>query len=217
MTLPPLDSFEVARIDGPRYKVGPHCCNPTCGRMAEHQHHLFRRSRHGKADWMQLPDGTIRGNIVALCYPCHVDVTGEVGGHKAAIRFHGDTFYWALPIPGHRMTYELVAPIEPQPPTLGDEVVELAEPESCPTCGRGKKKAQKREPARKRKSWTVQVPADEEDGAQVMDDYVEALCDIFELEAGGGALTRYHALTRAAAFTLVNRDQVPDDAKARRS
>jgi hypothetical protein len=88
-------------------------------------------------------------------------------------------------------------------------------PEECPTCGRSKHSPKKKEgrPARKRKTWTVHVPADEEDGAQVMDDLVEGIVAAFDLQIDGGALTRYHALARAGAFVLVNASAIPKEAK----
>jgi hypothetical protein len=57
------------------------------------------------------------------------------------------------------------------------------------------------------------VPADEEDGAQVMDDLVEGIVAAFDLQIDGGALTRYHALARAGAFVLVNASAIPKEAK----
>lgn len=212
MTLPPLDTFDVRPVEGPKYKVGNRCASPMCNRFSDHAHHLFRRSRHGNADWVELPDGVVVGNRVPLCARCHELITGVPGaGHVHAIRWHEGQYWWAnVTSQNMVLQYHLVAPLSWQPPRPGEEAVEQIN--ACPTCGK-RRHARKPKTARKRKTWTVQVPADDEDGAQVMDDLVEALVPVFNIDPDGGAMTRYHTLARALAFTLVNRESIPEEAK----
>jgi hypothetical protein len=213
MTLSPVDSFDVEKVDGPPYKVDSRCCSPLCQRWADHAHHLFRRSRQGEAKWVRLPDGTVTGNLVPLCARCHDLITGVGNGHVHAIRFHEDE-YWFANVMGSesgQVRYVLVAPLTWQPPRPGKEDQQVLN--ACPTCGTVKKK-KVRQPARKRKTWTVKVPADEqEDGARVMDDFVDALAYEFGFDPDGGALTRYHTLARACAFALLHKHEIPREAK----
>ena len=221
MTLPLIDSWDIQPVKGSAYRVNTTCANPLCENPAEHGHHLVRRSQIiGDQWWIRLPDGMVIGNVLGLCAPHHRDVTGEGGGHKAAIRWNDSALWWCDVYGGSHtgaVSYMKVAPCSPTVP-FGDDADILGldvGPKECPTCGRSheapKKKGPKR-PPRKRKTWTVQVPADEEDGAQVLDEIVEGISAAFELD-DGGALTRYHALARAGAFVLVNRSAIPKEAK----
>jgi hypothetical protein len=226
VTLPLIDSWDIQPVKGTTYRVNLTCANPRHHDPAEHGHHLVRRSQIiGDVWWIRLPDGIVIGNVIGLCAPCHALVTGQGGkggGHGAAIRWIDGALWWCDVQVGTStgaVSYLPVAPCSPQTP-LGDDATILGldvGPKECPTCGRSheapKKKGPKRE-ARKRKTWTVQVPADEgEDGAQVLDEIVDGIVSAFELEIDGGALTRYHALARAGAFVLVNRSAIPEEAK----
>jgi hypothetical protein len=213
MTLSPVDTFDVEAVKGPHYKVGSTCASPLCNRWADHAHHLFRRSRQGATRWVELPDGTVTGNLVPLCARCHQLVTGDTGGHVHAVRWHEDEYWWANVLSQNgQLSYVLVAPLTEQPPRLGDE--EPADINRCPSCGRAKKRTMQHTPPRKRKTWTVKVPDDDaEDGAQVMDDFVDALAYEFGFDVDGGALTRYHTLARACAFAIQHKHELPEEAK----
>jgi len=223
MTLPLIDSWDIQPVKGAAYKVNADCANPRCRSAAEHGHHLSRRSQViGDQWWIRLPDGLVIGNVIGLCAPCHALVTnqgGKGGGHGAAIRWIENALWWCdiEPTTTGVVTYRPYAPCSWQTPH-GDDATTLGldvGPKECPTCGRSHeapKKGPKR-PARKRKTWTVQVPSDEEDGAQVMDEIVDGIVAAFDMELDGGALTRYHALSRAGAFVLVNRSAIPKEAK----
>jgi len=221
MTLPLIDSWEIEPVKGAVYPVNTVCANPRCSSDAEHGHHLVRRSQiKGDVWWIRLPDMMVIGNVIGLCAPCHALVTnqgGKGGGHGAAIRWLDQALWWCDVQTGSHtgdIYYVPVAPCSAQVPFGNDlDIFRLdAAPTTCPTCGHTHQAPKKKHPARKRKTWTVQVPADEEDGAQVLDDIVDGVCAAFELD-GGGALTRYHALARAGAFVLVNRTEIPEEAK----
>jgi hypothetical protein len=228
MTLPPIDSWQVKGVAGPKYKVGPKCANPTCGKWAEHAHHMWRRSALGRPyDWVQLPDDSIVGNLVGLCPDCHDLITGRLGGHKAAIRLavadlvdNRKTFWWCLIGNGSGIRYEFVAPLEPQPPTqdslIASPANEAGSDVSCPTCGQPR--ARRRSPVspsgrrRVRKTWPVKVPADaEENGADVLDEFVEDLAPLLGVEPdkrGGYGSGRYYVLVPVLYYASLHKHEL---------
>jgi hypothetical protein len=223
VTLPLLDSWEIQPVKGERYRVNTSCANPRCSRPAEHGHHLVRRSQViGDVWWIRLPDGMVIGNVIGLCAPCHNLVTGQGGkggGHGAAIRWIENALWWCdiEPTTTGAVIYRPYAACSSQTPLGTDEAILGLDvgPKECPTCGRSHSapKPGPKRSARKRKTWTVQVPADEEDGAQVLDDIVDGIVAAFDLDLDGGALTRYHALARGGAFIVVNAASIPKEAK----
>jgi len=185
MTLSPSDIRQVRGVSGPAYKVGPVCSNPNCKRWAQDPHHLWRRSElGGPFDWVAIVvNGAERivANKTGLCVPCHRDVTGPPGGHRARIVYDDEhnLFVWALVtmIGDHE-----VGPLDPQPPTpetLSRALGHSPESEACPFCGQPPRR---RVPtpasssgARRRKTWRVLVPDDAEDGAGILDTLVDDL------------------------------------------
>jgi hypothetical protein len=158
-------------------------------------------------------DGRVVGNLTGVCPPCHDDLTGRIGGHKAAIRYEDGLFYWALPValPGEKVSrYNLVGPITPQPPTpetIDDEQSVVSPPESsCPFCGQKRRHppARKRGWGRRRKTWSVRVPADEvEDGADVLDTLIENLAPLIP-NADSSAIGRYYVLVPVLAYATMD-------------
>jgi hypothetical protein len=214
VTLPAVDFMLVKGVrGGPLYKVGPRCSNPSCNRWSEHAHHIVRRSAlGGDFRWIMI-DGRVVGNLTGVCPPCHDDLTGRIGGHKAAIRYEDGLFYWALPValPGEKVSrYNLVGPITPQPPTpetIDDEQSVVSPPESsCPFCGQKRRHppARKRGWGRRRKTWSVRVPADEvEDGADVLDTLIENLAPLIP-NADSSAIGRYYVLVPVLAYATMD-------------
>lgn len=192
MTLPPTDSWQVRGVAGPKYTVGPRCSNPTCKKLAEHAHHIWRRTLLGGVfSWVELPNGLVLGNLTGLCPECHDKITGRVGGHKAAIRYDEGAFWWCtLGPPTSSIEYEFVAPLDPQPPTREAFVASPATVESensCPTCGQPRPRRRLPRPAgghrRGRKTWPVKVPADqEENGADILDALTEDLAPLLGVD-----------------------------------
>lgn len=214
MTLPVLDFQLVKGVrHGPSYRVGPRCANPNCNRWSEHAHHIVRRSALGGNYQSIEIDGRVVGNLTGVCPPCHDDLTGSVGGHKAAIRYHQDAFWWALPVAvnGEKVSkYNLVGPIEPQPPTpetIYNAQSDVSPPESsCPFCGQKRRHspAPRRGWGRRRKSWVVMVPADEqENGADVLDTLIENLAPLIP-NAGSSGVGRYYALVPVLTYATLD-------------
>lgn len=221
MTLVPSEAWNVKGIDGDRYMVGPFCDAPGCKRPVDHKHHLWRRSfLGGDFWWVRVP--TIRGttitirNVVGLCWRHHQDVTGDVGGHKAWIKWvpeHED-FDWLESVDyGHwtkigKLTLpapsEKTGPAKPMPPGS----------ERCPTCGHVKHhehEHHKPGPKRAKKSWTVKVPADAEDGAEILDELVQIVAEAIGAEEHTSALRRYHVLVPALVWVSQNLDSFQED------
>lgn len=211
MTLPIVDNKDtVEPMDGPKYLVGPNCCNPSCVRFADDAHHMFRRSGgFGPQDWIAI-DGYVTANKVGVCAACHRDLTGRLGGHQAAIRWQADTklFWWCLVgEKGGLVAYHPTFPIEPQPPTPSS-LVERApdnpsESDPCPQCGQRRRRTPSTAGSRRglrRRSWTMKVPDEEvENGADVLDALLEGIAP---LVPNGDATTtgRYYVVVAALAY-----------------
>lgn len=218
MTLPAFDSWDVRGVPGPAYKVGPRCSNPTCRKIAEHAHHIIRRSQIVKEyDWIAI-EGTVIGNKTGLCASCHDDITGLIGGHKAAIRWIESAFWWCLVTPTANdpsaMQYHAVGPLAYQPPTpdtlaTDDPRASDTGPESCPFCGHEtrRRSAPKRVGRRHRKRWTVLVPDEEiENGADVLDSLITNLAPLVP-NADDTATGRYFVLVQALAFSMISGEE----------
>lgn len=189
-------------MSGPEYKVGPKCCNPGCNRWAEHPHHIFARSDKrlgGPFDWVEIK-GAAYQNKVGICPPCHNAISGEIGGYKAAIKILGGDYDWTWwwceidhdridGVPGEAMISKPIAPIEPQPMTpeafATSRVPPSSESETCPTCGHVKQRVRPTVvgSGRARKSWTIKVPDDAENGAEILDTLVDDLAVLLGIEA----------------------------------
>jgi hypothetical protein len=205
MTLPLVDHDRWRRAEGPAYKVGPHCAH--CDKWASDGHHLIRRSAiSGPFDWVWI-DGTVYQNVIGLCADCHHAITSPIGGHQAAIRLDEENgiFFWMevvglddLGNPEYDFPFLLV----PQPRTLEGFLAQGGgqdEHDACPTCGHVKRRRPPTTPSapgRRRKSWTVKVPDDAEDGAEVLDTLVDDLGLLLDIEPTS-ASGRYYVLVPA--------------------
>ena len=124
-------------------------------------------------------DGVTVQNTVGLCVACHLAVTGDIGGHRAHIRYDADRGlfeWWAKGIGddwffvGHLKRHGLV---DGQP-----EAKRIRRDEGlCPECGHPlKTHGPSHPPGPKRKvaTWGVVVPADEEVGSDQLDEWVDS-------------------------------------------
>ena len=207
MTLVPLENQDVHGLEGPEfpaYKVGPVCSAPDCSRFVDHRHHLWRRSfLAGAYDWVELPDHVIVGNVVGLCIGHHDLITDN----QAWIRWIDGAFWWCYP--NGREDDKLY----PQPPIHGQPVLDSHEQQIvgpaaaavCPGCKRPLPRAKddRKEGARRRKTWVVTVPADaQEDGALVLDTLLEECRSLFS--HGEETNLRYFTLVQALALVVQN-------------
>lgn len=212
MTLSPFESRNVEGMAGdayPAFTVGPVCCHPTCSKYADAAHHLVRRSQlAGAFHWVKLEDGTILGNVVPVCHSHHLELTDN----QSKIAWLAGEFVWI----GN--TGEICGAIS-QPPIHGKPHTGRvtshsngpASQPTCETCGRTlpHKHEGPREPARRRKSWTVTVPGDAEDGALVLDVLVDECRKIFG--HGEEKNLRYITLCQALALVLENQSAMLKD------
>jgi len=228
MTLPAVDTWALRGVIGPAYKSGPYCANPICGRLAEHAHHIVRRSQiAGDYWWVEIGEGDsplLIGNVTALCPPCHDDITGLVGGHRAAIRWdeNGSGFWWCRieSLGNGEVRYHPVGLLDPQPPTpdslASSPAAEPAESEKCPTCGHLTRLRPASTPSpgagRRRKSWTIKVPDDDQErGADALDVLLDDLAPLFGYEPTASA--RYYVVMAALVYAQQDRKRFIESIK----
>jgi hypothetical protein len=174
----------VKGVQGSRYKVGPLCAVPTCGRLADHAHHLWSRSYLGKPyDWVVVTDpevvsaGVMLPNLLPLCWSHHEDCTGAVGGYRAGIRYEPDSglLFWANGDGEQELIWGTSTSADPR---IADTSVEL-----CSECGRRKPrlKAEGVAPRTPRAKTRVvfTVPKDErEDGDAIIREHLSNCAEL---------------------------------------
>lgn len=220
MTLLPAENRDVVGIDYcpqfPKYKVGPICSVPSCSRLADHAHHIWRRSFiSGDYGWVRLWNGAVIQNLTGLCWHHHDQVTRNEA--KIAYDEADGCFYWH-----DSNVYFKLAP-HPNVWAANTDLVKTevvtsyAAPgsvEKCRTCKRRMPhehdEKRKREPARRRKTWTVTVPDDAEDGAAVLDTLISSLAET--LGHDDGENVRYFTLTHSLYLLIQNADKLASDA-----
>ena len=217
MTLLPSQSWDVEPVEGERYQLPERCQAPGCKRYPDHSHHLWRRSflvgrkrqpgfSGGDFWWVRVPTGEVVKNVIGLCLHHHEDVTEN----RAWIKWlEGSEFAWhELRSTDNKwqQTGALSLPAPAETPLSG-HASEGREAERCPTCGKLKTRAHVEHepgPKRPRKSWTIKVPDDTEDGAAVLDELVEGCAMILGREEYTSQLKRYYIVVEALAFLLQN-------------
>lgn len=208
MTRLPAENRNVTGIEYsegfPKYKVGPLCSAPGCSRLADHAHHIWRRSfLAGDYGWVKLWNDTIVQNLCALCHMHHQLVTEN----EVIIVYQSEKFWWN----DGKQAFAL----DPQPKVWGapSHVTELPEKddqhvhapgsvEKCPTCRRSlPRPAARSEAKRPRRDWKVTVPVDErENGADVLDTLIEEAQKILGHDETKQA--RYFTLAQVLALFL---------------
>lgn len=215
MTLLPAQDPRIKGVEGPRYRVGPFCEVPGCKRPVDHAHHLWRRSflmgprrqegRGGDFWWVEVPDGEemrVIGNVIGICWRHHDDVTGKIGGHKAAVVYSGGALYWVPfdsepPDPSLLVDYKDLIPIRPFD---GVRQAPVREPERCQGCGRRLPRqprdlAKRKSKARRKTRFVVMVPQDsEEDGHALLTSLIDDAAERLGRGEGEGYFTLVDAL-----------------------
>lgn len=203
MTLLPSESWNVTGVVGPDYKVGPGCAAPNCKKYADHGHHAWRRSHlAGAYKWVKLWDDTIVQNLVGLCWKHHQEITENM----SAIHYDDSgLFVWMEDMDGE---FVVTGKLNPQPGEIST-VTDVGSfsrdvPEPCPTCGTRKKEPHKGIPKRRSKTWSLTVPDDAEDGAEVLDTLCDELAKEFGTDHYTSRLRRYYTVNQAFALVLLN-------------
>lgn len=153
-------------------------------------------------EWVEIRGVTVQ-NTVGLCVACHQAVTGDLGGHRAHIRYDVDRGlfeWWAKGAPDDvGDTWFFVGYLKSKGLIDGQpEAKRIRRQEGlCPECGRPvHKEAPHNPPGPKRKvaTWTVTVPDDAEIGSDVLDDWVDQFSALLGFGEAPARLKRYHVL-----------------------
>jgi hypothetical protein len=201
MTLAPYVAPGVHGVKGKAavLEPGSRCVVPGCLSLAQQNHHCWPRSylRGQPVDWVYVEGETIP-NTVGLCLTHHDWVTGVVGGHRGHIRWSIELRlleWWQLDDDGRWISYGPLrrTPLVSSPPP--ESHLQRSLEGLCPTCGRAqRKKLFPVGPPRKVKSWSLSVPDDDEDGAEVLNTYVEELGALMGFGDEPSRLLRFHVL-----------------------
>lgn len=205
------------------------CAVPGCITPAAHGHHIWPRSylRGQPTEWVETNEGVL-SNVVGLCAPHHLDVTGDIGGHRARITYDGGTFWWTdmdplatqkaalfpQPLGGEQPPDVPIpdAPSEHFSEAHADHGV-LVPGQTCPSCGYTKPKPRSKLPKRRTEQWGVMVPADAEIGSEVLDQWVEEFAVILGLDVSSRRLLRYHVLSTVLAWAAQNQGEFIRDVR----
>jgi len=215
MTLAPLVDPSIKGVEGQPGELRPSCAAPGCSSLSQQRHHLFPKSflRGQPLEWVSIGGRTFQ-NTVGLCVACHSAVTGEVGGHRAHIRFNPDLGlfeWWArMSDPGEGENWVYVAPLAHQgliPEEPEAKRIRRAEG-LCSECGRPKAQPRRMDPSHRRKTatWGVVVPDDAEVGTDVMDDWIDQYAVLLGFGEATSRLKRYHVIAVLFAWVNQNRD-----------
>lgn len=211
MTLAPIVNPTVHGVKGKPVVLGFWCMAPGCTKPAQQRHHYWPKSylRGQPYEWVSV-DGIVIANSCGLCIAHHTEVTGDVGGHVAHVRWNPDLKlleWWET----DDTDWVCVGPMKDHDPllTLTEAEVEREKEGLCPGCGRPKVK--KKNKPRKVKSWAVKVPDDAEDGASILDEYVDDLSVALGFGDESKGVRRYHVLINALVWVTMMKQEFLED------
>jgi len=198
MTLAPLVNPSVHGVPGKPGILPFVCAAPTCRRPAQQRHHIWPKSflRGQPYEWVSV-NGIVLQNSCGLCMGHHAEVTGDPGGHAAKIVFNEglQVLEWWEALPYEDWVCLGLLDGEEAPLLHQTEAgIERAKEGLCPSCGKPDRKESKAGPKRKTKAWTVKVPDDAEDGAAVLDEYVDDLSVALGFGDESKGVRRFHVL-----------------------
>jgi hypothetical protein len=160
--------------------------------------------------------GVTLQNTVGLCVACHAAVTGDVGGHRAHIRYDPDRglFEWwarmGTDVDGIG-NWVYVGYLKKKSLVDGEpEAKRIRRTEGlCSECGRPLPHDHERKPMPKRKttSYNMFVPDDEEVGTDVLDDWVDQFAVMLGFGEASTRLKRYHVIALIMAWAAMNKTQ----------
>ena len=224
MSLAPLVHPAIRGVSGRPRQVDTTCAAPNCISLSQECHHMWARSflRGEPYEWVSLPSGRIVSNRLGVCTRHHRELTGGVGGHGAMIRLEPDeTFIW---LTAHGQDWINQGALFPQPfrdPSGETEEhghpphaphPNLAEGETCPSCGYTRPTKRDALPKRPTKEWTALVPDDAEIGGDILDEWIEQFAVVLGMEGDVSLrLVRYHVLSSVLAWAMINRQQFIED------
>lgn len=211
MTLAPIHSHLIRGVEGKPAAPNKTCSAVGCLRLAQQLHHLWPRSylKGQPQNWVMTPWGVVVANTTKLCVEHHSMVTD----HHAAVMVEGQTFMWAERRGGD---WQVTGALRPQPgeaenPHSDEPHTDLAEGESCPTCGYQKPRESKPGPKRPTKTWALLVPDDSELGGEVLDGWVDDFAVLLGLTGQSPRLKRYHVLAVILAWASQHKPMLIQD------
>ena len=211
MTLAPIHSHLIRGVEGKPGPLPKTCVAPGCLRVTRDRHHLWAKSylRGQPIEYVRTPWDAVIQNSTGLCVEHHSMVTD----HHAAIMVEGTTFYWAERSNGD---WQVTGALRPQPgeaedPHSDEPHTDLAEGESCPTCGYQKPRESKPGPKRPTKTWALLVPDDTELGGEVLDGWVDDFAVLLGLTGQSPRLKRYHVLAVILAWASQHKPMLIED------
>lgn len=102
MTLLPCPDIDASPYEGPLawHEEETVCAHPMCSnRWALETHHVVRRTALGGTYRYVTVRGVILLNERKVCRDHHLELTGDLGGHKAWIRYvEGEGWVWYQPL-----------------------------------------------------------------------------------------------------------------------
>ena len=212
MTLAPLVVPDIHGVEGKPVALSNWCVAPGCLSIAQQRHHLWPRSylRGQPFEWVSVAGKTMP-NSVGLCVTHHAQVSSPIGGHQAKIVYslELELFEWWTSVGTDDWMYVGLLRdqklVEPEP-----EAKRVRREEGlCPTCGRAtpheKRRTQDGLPKRPAKTWTLLVPDDAENGADVLDTLIEDLAVLMELDVHSQRLLRYHVLAPVLIWVTMHK------------
>jgi hypothetical protein len=180
------------------------CRIPDCRRSASDPHHAVPRGRLGFPARYVLLDGQLVPNVVGVCAFHHHRLT--VG--ESLLLWRGGRWCYQSP--------ERDAPT-PLLPIGNEGCIRATGGRYCPVCGRP---PVPRDPYRRngerrpRTAYTIQVPADHEDGADVINTLTEQVGTMLGLNNPASPSAAYYAMAAALAVTIQNPSLIRDLAAA---
>jgi hypothetical protein len=166
--LKPLENLKVRGVPATKYPINETCAHPECTELSDDAHHCFPRSQIGNSSYfveiIQGPEHEaetkwVIAHVAGLCRTHH----DGIERHDAWIKLEDDVFVWydrdtetdLIHDVGNGL-WTLVGPLNPQPGSRE---------------GKPKRKQRlKGEARRKRRTISLRVPNDTENGGEIWDE-----------------------------------------------
>ena len=180
--LPPLDNRNVRAVVTAKYEINKTCSHPECDKPTESAHHIWPRSFiNNDSYFVEIGEpgetGTYPGggmlplcnkaipHAVGLCGSGTTGHHGDVEEHRAWIKYEDNEFVW----------YDRLWKVPRTAASMSDgghEWVELGPLNPQPGSREAKAKRRKKrgDERRKRRTISIRVPDDAEDGAAIWDE-----------------------------------------------
>lgn len=172
--LKPLEDLKVegCRFGPPTYELNVVCSHPECTEPVGGKHHIWPKGMlKGDYWWVEIdhqPDMAdtaviVVPNVTGLCGSGTTGHHGDVESHAAWIKYEDGVFVWYDRMPERTpdnswSPWQKLGPLNPQPGQVE---------------GKPKRKWLKGEQRRKRRTISLRVPQDNEDGGKVWDETLE--------------------------------------------